>query len=84
MPTPTQSFALQKQDMVYVFSDGFADQFGGPSQKKFMRKALKELLVHIATDNHLVQREKLLQAFSAWRGEGEQTDDVLVIGVRIV
>ncbi len=79
----TQSFVLQKQDMVYVFSDGFADQFGGAMQKKFMRKTLKELLTSIATESHLHQREKLLEAFHQWKGENEQTDDVLIIGIRV-
>ena len=79
----TQVNTIQKNDMVFVFSDGYADQFGGAMQKKFMRKTLKELLISIATETHLNQREKLLEAFHQWKGENEQTDDVLIIGVRI-
>jgi serine phosphatase RsbU (regulator of sigma subunit) len=69
--------------MVFVFSDGYADQFGGALEKKFMRKSLKELLTSIATEGHLQQREKLLNAFNQWKGDYEQTDDILVIGIRI-
>ncbi len=79
----TQSQPIEKGDMVFVFSDGYADQFGGALQKKFMRKALKELLSSIATEKHLQQREQLLQAFQQWKGDNEQTDDILIIGVRI-
>ncbi len=79
----TQSHTIEKNDMVFVFSDGYADQFGGAKQKKFMRKMLKELLTSIATETHLNQREKLLEAFHQWKRENDQTDDVLIIGVRI-
>jgi serine phosphatase RsbU (regulator of sigma subunit)/HAMP domain-containing protein len=79
----TQVNSIQKNDMVFVFSDGYADQFGGAMQKKFMRKMLKELLTSIATETHLNQREKLLEAFHQWKGENEQTDDVLIIGIRV-
>ncbi len=79
----THSNDIQKNDMVFVFSDGYADQFGGALEKKFMRKSLKELLTSIATEGHLQQREKLLNAFNQWKGDYEQTDDILVIGIRI-
>lgn len=79
----TQSQTIEKNDMVFVFSDGYADQFGGAMQKKFMRKSLKELLTSIATEGHLQQREMLLNVFNQWKGDHEQTDDILVIGIRI-
>ncbi len=79
----THSNDIQKNDMVFVFSDGYADQFGGAMQKKFMRKSLKELLTSIATEGHLQQREMLLNVFNQWKGDHEQTDDILVIGIRI-
>ena len=72
---------LQKGDCVYLYSDGYADQFGGPKGKKFKYNALKKLLVSI---HHLPaeeQREKLFSAFESWRGNLEQIDDILVMGV---
>jgi serine phosphatase RsbU (regulator of sigma subunit)/lipopolysaccharide biosynthesis regulator YciM len=74
---------LQKGDCVYLFSDGYADQFGGPKGKKFKYNQLKELLHR----NHQLpieeQRQRIEQAFDAWKGELEQVDDVVIIGVRI-
>lgn len=72
---------LQKGDGVYLYSDGFADQFGGPKGKKFKYNALKKLLVSIHELPPAQQREKLLEAFEGWRGNLEQVDDILVIGV---
>ncbi len=72
---------LQKGDCVYLYSDGYADQFGGPKGKKFKYNSLKKFLVSV---HHLPpeeQREKLLIAFENWRGNLEQVDDVLVIGL---
>lgn len=74
---------LQKGDAVYLYSDGFADQFGGPKGKKFKYNALKKLLVSIHDLPPAEQREKLLHAFDQWRGSLEQVDDILVIGVVI-
>jgi len=73
---------LQKGDSFYIFSDGFADQFGGPAQKKFMSMQLKETLVAMAGQPMLKQGEKLNEIFEAWRGESSQVDDVTLIGVR--
>jgi ligand-binding sensor domain-containing protein/serine phosphatase RsbU (regulator of sigma subunit) len=71
---------LEKEDVVYIFSDGFADQFGGPDEKKFKNANLKELLAsvsHFPMDN---QKELLDRAFEDWKGNQEQIDDVLVMG----
>ncbi len=72
---------LQKGDCVYLYSDGYADQFGGPKGKKFKYNALKKILISIHHLPPAEQREKLLSAFENWRGALEQVDDVLVIGV---
>lgn len=72
---------LQKGDCVYLYSDGFADQFGGPKGKKFKYNALKKFLVSVHELRPAEQREKLLSAFESWRGNLEQVDDILVIGV---
>ncbi len=74
---------LQKGDMIYVFSDGYADQFGGHKGKKFMYSQLKDLLLSIATQPIEQQHHLLNQTFEDWKGELEQLDDVCLIGVRI-
>jgi serine phosphatase RsbU (regulator of sigma subunit)/Tfp pilus assembly protein PilF len=75
------TFQLQKGDCVYLYSDGFADQFGGPKGKKFKYNALKKFLVSIHEYSPEEQKQKLLQEFESWRGQLEQIDDVLVMGV---
>jgi len=70
-------------DVVYIFSDGFADQFGGPEGKKIKKNTFKKLLLQIWSLPMEEQREKLYNFFKSWQGELEQVDDVLVIGVRI-
>jgi serine phosphatase RsbU (regulator of sigma subunit) len=72
---------LQNGDCVYLYSDGFADQFGGPKGKKFKYNALKKLLISVHHFPPAEQREKLLSAFESWKGNLEQVDDILVIGV---
>lgn len=72
---------LQKGDCVYLYSDGFADQFGGPKGKKFKYNSLKKFLISVHHLPPTEQREKLLSAFESWKGNLEQVDDILVIGV---
>lgn len=69
-------------DMVYIFSDGYADQFGGPKGKKLMYRRFRELLLEISTQEPDRQRALLQEAFSKWRGGHEQVDDILIIGMR--
>lgn len=73
----------QGGDCLYLFSDGYADQFGGPRGKKFMRRNFKELLLSIAHLPMREQGEKVDEAMTAWRGELEQVDDILVMGIRV-
>ena len=68
--------------MVYIFSDGYADQFGGDRGKKFLYRRFRELLVSIAKEPTHLQRDQLQDAFMGWRGNHEQVDDILVIGMR--
>jgi serine phosphatase RsbU (regulator of sigma subunit)/ligand-binding sensor domain-containing protein len=77
------TFSLLQGDMVYAFTDGFADQFGGPKGKKFMYKKLKELLLSIFPLSSDQQLHKVKEAFESWKGELEQVDDVTLIGIRI-
>ena len=74
---------LQDDDMIYLFSDGFADQFGGPNKKKFMSKLLKQTLIDIHQLSMPEQETKLNQIFNNWKGDLAQVDDVLVLGFKI-
>lgn len=79
----SKTFKLQPGDCIYLFSDGFADQFGGAYGKKFMRKQFRQILLEM---HHLPmpgQQEALAAHFDAWKGDGDQIDDVLVIGIRV-
>ena len=76
-------FEYQKDDVYYMFSDGFPDQFGGTKGKKFMNKQLKEVFMNIFKQSPLEQKEKLKAELEAWRGDNEQIDDVLVMCVKI-
>lgn len=73
----------KKGDMVYLFSDGYIDQFGGPKGKKFMRKRFKELLTAIHQMDVKTQKQHLDNTIIEWMGEEEQLDDILVIGIRV-
>jgi PAS domain S-box-containing protein len=74
---------LEKGDTIYLFSDGYPDQFGGPNGKKLKISGFKDILVSI--QHKPIQQQKLLldKALEAWRQEEEQTDDILVMGIRI-
>jgi serine phosphatase RsbU (regulator of sigma subunit) len=74
---------LQKGDGLYLFTDGYADQFGGPNSKKFMYKPLHELLLSVNNLNPEEQKNILDQKFIDWKGHLEQVDDVLLIGIKI-
>lgn len=70
-------------DMLYIFTDGFIDQFGGKKRKKFLRKRFKETLLDISFQPMKKQKELLLHIFLDWKGSYEQIDDVLIIGIKI-
>jgi serine phosphatase RsbU (regulator of sigma subunit)/HAMP domain-containing protein len=74
---------LQKGDQLFLFSDGYADQFGGPKGKKFMVGNFRRLLLNISPLSPKEQRQKLESTLFDWQGTQEQVDDVLVIGVKI-
>lgn len=74
---------LEKGDSVYLFTDGYADQFGGPNGKKFKYKKFQELLIEIQDNSMEEQKHILNYHFEQWKGELEQVDDILVIGIRI-
>lgn len=82
-PFTQQCIDLFPNDVIYTFTDGYADQFGGPKDKKFMYKQLKELLLSIQELDLVEQEDILKDRFTAWKGNLEQIDDVCIIGVRI-
>ncbi len=74
---------LQKGDILYLFSDGYADQFGGENEKKFKYKPFKQLLLKNAGKPMEVQKEILNNIYEAWKGDLDQIDDVVVLGIKI-
>lgn len=75
--------SISKGDIIYLFSDGYADQFGGPDGKKFMYRQLKEVLVSVSSRS-MDEQKRLLDEYTAnWRGSIEQVDDILVIGIKV-
>lgn len=85
-PTPfvNHEIDLQQGDYIYIFSDGFPDQFGGEDDRKFNKKNFKKLILSIQEQSMEEQKDSLNEAFETWRGDLEQIDDVCVIGVKIV
>ena len=87
-PNEYQSFTNHKiqlihGDLLYVFSDGFIDQFGGEQGKKFKLNGLKKQLLQIANRNMEEQKQLLEQTFDEWKGtEHEQIDDVVMLGIK--
>lgn len=73
---------IEKGDIVYIYTDGYTDQFGGTNKKKFLRKNLKELLLNIHTHPLLLQKQLLRESFNKWKGDYEQIDDVLIFAVK--
>lgn len=82
-PFTTHNIALQKGDTIYLFTDGYADQFGGEKGKKMMYKPFKNLLLSIQDKSMDEQKIILEQHFKEWKGALEQVDDVCIIGLRI-
>jgi serine phosphatase RsbU (regulator of sigma subunit) len=86
----SHKITLEQGDCFYMFSDGYADQFGGPRGKKFKYKALKELLVKVKEKSMAEQKELLEKTIQDWATEPDingryydQVDDILVVGIRI-
>ena len=78
-----QDLKLEKNDCIYLFSDGYSDQLGGLSRKKFLMRNFQELLIKISCEPMSTQKSILLHNFEAWKGSNDQTDDVMVLGIRV-
>ncbi len=83
MPFTNHMIKLGKGDLIFLFTDGFSDQFGGPRGKKFKYSQFKELLISVSSQTMEKQKEILNSEFENWKSYHEQTDDVCVIGVRV-
>ena len=79
----THTINIEKGDIIYSFTDGIVDQFGGEKGKKFMSSRLKELLISVNDASMEEQKIAIEKAFYDWKGDLDQIDDVLVIGVKI-
>lgn len=82
-PFTNKEMILEPGDTIYLFSDGYADQFGGKQGKKFTKKRYKELLLSIQHESMSRQKDILERTMDEWLGEQQQIDDVLVMGIRI-
>lgn len=82
-PFTTHSIQIMKDDSLYIFSDGYADQFGGEKGKKYKTKNFIALLQSIADKDMSIQQERISKNFDEWKDGYEQVDDVCVIGVRL-
>lgn len=82
-PFTNHELDLNEGDLIYFFSDGYVDQFGGPKGKKFKYKTLKNLLFNNRNESMENQMAILEKTFNEWKGDLEQLDDVCIIGVRI-
>ncbi len=74
---------IEKDDLIYLFSDGYADQFGGEKGKKFMVGNFRKLITQISASPIEQQKQQLEEALARWQGQHEQVDDILIIGVKI-
>jgi len=82
-PFTNSSITLEKGDTIYMFSDGYTDQFGGEKNKKFKSSNFKKKLSSIQSNSLAAQKEILEKGFEEWKGDFAQTDDVCVIGLKI-
>lgn len=82
-PFTSHTIQLQKDDSIYILTDGYADQFGGPKGKKFKYRQLEEHLLASHQKSMEEQKQILDKAFEDWKAELEQIDDVCIIGVRL-
>jgi serine phosphatase RsbU (regulator of sigma subunit) len=82
-PFTNNKIDIVKDDCIYLFSDGYPDQFGGPDNKKFMLRRFQDMLGEVHKMPMNQQKEILIQRLNDWRGDNEQVDDILVIGIRV-
>jgi len=81
--SPINELQLYKGDTIYLMSDGYEDQFGGPNNKKFFSKNLKQLLIANCQFSMEEQKNHLEKALAEWIGDSEQIDDITILGTKI-
>jgi serine phosphatase RsbU (regulator of sigma subunit) len=74
---------LESGDMLYLFSDGYVDQFGGKDGMKFKQKAFKELLIKVADKDMNTQLKQIDETMKNWQGDLSQLDDMMIMGIRV-
>jgi serine phosphatase RsbU (regulator of sigma subunit) len=79
----SQKIKTEKGDTLYLFTDGFMDQFGGEKNSKFLSGRFAQLLQNIQHLDMLQQKEKLIAAFDDWKGNNKQLDDICVVGLKV-
>lgn len=77
-----QTITLKQRDTLYLYTDGYADQFGGPKGKKFKYKQLNELLLENSAKPSVIQAQLLNETIENWKGNLEQVDDICIIGIK--
>ncbi|HRD39478.1 MAG TPA: SpoIIE family protein phosphatase, partial [Bacteroidia bacterium] len=82
-PFTSHQLTYNPGDIFYLFTDGLADQFGGPKGKKFKYKQFEELLVSIKNKSMNEQAQDISNVFMNWKGGLEQVDDVCVLGIKL-
>ena len=82
-PFTNHNAQLQKGDSIYIYTDGYADQFGGPRGKKFKYRQLEDIILSNKNLPMEVQKERFKKSFNEWKGKLEQVDDVTIFGVCI-
>ncbi len=82
-PFSAHTITINPNDCIYTFTDGYADQFGGPKGKKFRYKQFEDTLLSNVNDSFSIQKMKLSSTLETWKGDLEQVDDLLVIGIKI-
>lgn len=79
----SETFSYEQGDMIYLFSDGYADQFGGENNKKLKYKGFKNILLNCYNMSAKEQQKTLDEAFEKWKGAYKQIDDVIIMGIRL-
>jgi tetratricopeptide (TPR) repeat protein len=82
-PFVNNEFTLQKDDTIYMFSDGYSDQFGGQEEKKFKAKPFKNMLLELQKQSMENQMDSINKAHLDWKGNLAQIDDILVVGIKV-
>jgi len=82
-PFTFQSISIQKNDLIYMFSDGYASQFGGQNNEKFKISKLKELLLNVCELEINEQKQQIINTFYEWKQDKTQTDDILIFGFKV-